>query len=346
MSSVTENPAPSADPTAAPQPPTAQSRWRVLLSNQSFLLFIALVILVVFFAVRTSSFLTSSEINNVLNLFGELILLAVAETYVIVSGGIDLSVGSTASFAGVVGALVMEHLISANDPQFVILLVGTIICLLAGLAVGLLNAALILYAKLVPFVATLATLGAMGALAIVLSGGEPIGLDTSTANLVNQADFLFSPTAVAAIVITVLGWLWLHLTRYGRYTYAIGSNAFAARAAGVNVRRHTGSVYMLSGALAGLAGMVFYMNLESAAPTAGLNYELQAIAAVVIGGVSLTGGFGRMTGTVLGALILSVVYSGLIQLNVSPNWVPFAIASCIAVAAALQALRSNAPRVI
>ena len=110
------------------------------------------------------------------------------------------------------------------------------------------------------------------------------------------------------------------------------------------MRRHLVSVYGLSGMLSGLAGMVFYMNLGSAAPTAGLNYELQAIAAVVIGGVSLTGGFGRMTGTILGALILTVVYSGLIQLNVDPNWIPVAVACFVAAAASLQALRPSSRR--
>ena len=346
MTSVSENSAPPASLVTASAPPAVAqpSRIRAILSNQQFLLFIALALLVIYFSVRDSNFASSSEINNVLNTFSEIILLAIAETYVIISGGIDLSVGSNASFSGVVGGLVMAHLVSAHDPQFAILGVGTIICALAGLAVGLVNAALILWARLVPFVATLATLGAMGGLAIVLSNGEPVGLDTGTAALVSQQYLRFSPTAVVVIVLTAVAWLWLHLTRFGRYTYAIGSNSFAARAAGINVRRHTARVYALSGLLAGLAGMVFYLNLESAAPTAGVNYELQAIAAVVIGGVSLTGGSGRMTGTILGALILTVVYSGLIQLNVSPNWIPVAIAVLIAAAASLQALRPSGRR--
>ena len=339
MSSVTEQPAPPAGPASAPPilaPPT--SRWRSLASNQQFLLLVALALLVAFFGIRASAFLTSGEINNILNNFGEIMPMAIAETYVIISGGIDLSVGSNASLSGVIGALVMTPMITARAPLGVILLVGTIVCALAGLAVGLLNAALIHWAKLVPFVATLATLGAMGGLAVVLTNGEPIGLQNTFA-LVNQQDFPFSPTAIAVIVLTVVAALWLHLTRYGRYTFAIGSNAFAARAAGINVRRHLVSVYALSGLFSGLAGMVFYLDLGSAGPKAGYGYELQAIAAVVIGGVSLMGGFGRMTGTILGGLILTVVYSGLIQLNVDPNWIPVAVAACVAAAASLQALR-------
>jgi len=225
MSSVSENSAPPASPvTAAAPPAVAQpSRIRAILSNQQFLLFIALAVLIVYFSVRDSNFASSSEINNVLNTFSEIILLAIAETYVIISGGIDLSVGSNASFSGVIGGLVMAHLVSAHDPQFAILGVGTVICAVAGLAVGLLNAALILWARLVPFVATLATLGAMGGLAIVLSNGEPVGLDTGSAALVSQQYVHFSPTAIVVIVLTVLAWLWLHMTRFGRYTFAIGS---------------------------------------------------------------------------------------------------------------------------
>ena len=137
----------------------------------------------------------------------------------------------------------------------------------------------------------------------------------------------------------VICWLYLHLSRFGRHTFAIGSNAFAARAAGINVRRHLTSVYVLSGLLAGLTGMVFYIRLGSGAPSSGDGFELTAIASVVIGGVSLFGGSGRLTGTILGALILTVVTSGLIISNVSPNWNQVAVAICIAAAASLQALR-------
>lgn len=340
MPSVTENPAPSARPApaGAPQSPPP-NRIRAIVSNQQFLLFAALVALVAFFGIRAPSFLQGSEINNILNDFGELILLAAGETYVIIMGGIDLSVGANAGFSGVVGAIVMVHLAGAGVPEPLILLTGTILCAAVGLGVGLANAALMHWARLVPFVATLATLGALTGLSIVLTGGEPIGSNSTALALVSQKHFPISPTALVVIVITAVTWIWLHMTRYGRYTFAIGSSTFAARASGINVARHVSSVYALAGFLAGLTGMVFYMNIGSGAPTSGQGYELQAIAAVVIGGISLFGGSGRMTGAILGALIITVVASGLLQINVSPNWNPVAVAVCIAAAASLQALR-------
>ena len=133
----------------------------------------------------------------------------------------------------------------------------------------------------------------------------------------------------------------LHLTKYGRYTYAIGSNAFAARAVGINVQRHVGSVYILSGFLAGLTGMFYFMQLGSGAPTSGDGFELTAIAAVVIGGASLTGGRGRMSGTVLGVFVLTVVTFGLVFINVPPAWTQIVVGGFIALAATLQSLRPS-----
>jgi ribose transport system permease protein len=141
------------------------------------------------------------------------------------------------------------------------------------------------------------------------------------------------------IGITIISGLYLHLSRFGRYTFAIGSNPFAARAVGINVTLHTYLVYILSGILAGLTGMYLFMQLGSGSPTSADGAELTAIAAVVIGGARLTGGSARLTGTVLGAAILTIVSSGLIIMNVSPNFNQVAVAICIALAASLQVLR-------
>ena len=141
------------------------------------------------------------------------------------------------------------------------------------------------------------------------------------------------------VAVVIAAGLFLHQARFGRYTYAIGSNPFAARAAGINVQRHLTKVYLLSGLLAGLAGMFLYLRLGSGAPTSGAGAELDAIAAVVIGGASLSGGVGRMTGTLLGALILTTVTSGLIIIGVAPNWKQVVVAILIATAVSVQALR-------
>lgn len=336
MSQVTEQPAVS-----APQQPERSASWlRSIVSNQQFLLVVALAILVIYFTARDSVFLSSAEIAVLLTNFSTLILLAVGETFVIISGGIDLSVGAVCGFAGVVAAFAMRGMVSSHDNEALVLIVGTLVCAAVGIGVGLVNAALMNWARLVPFVATLATLGACTGLALVLSNGVPIGSDSSALTIGADRAGPFPYMFLVVFAIVVVAWLYLHLSRYGRYTYATGSNAFAARAVGINVRRHLTSVYVLSGLLAGLTGMVFYIRLGAGAPSSGDGFELTAIAAVVIGGVSLFGGSGRLTGTILGALILTVVTSGLVISNVSPNWNQVAVAICIAAAASLQALRA------
>jgi ribose transport system permease protein len=149
----------------------------------------------------------------------------------------------------------------------------------------------------------------------------------------------FSKPVVVVILIVLVMWAFVHKARFGRYAYAIGSNAFAARAAGINVKRHVAKIYILSGVLAGLAGFFFYLRLNGGAPTSGLGMELDAIAAVVIGGAALAGGVGRVSGTVLGALILTTVTSGLIIIGVDPQWKRVVVAALIAIAATLQAFR-------
>jgi ribose transport system permease protein len=331
-------------PTVSAAPPGERSvGWlRPVLFNQQFLLLVALAVLVIYFTARDSVFLSSSEIVVLLTNYSTLVLLAVGETFVIISGGIDLSVGATCGVASVLAAFAMRGMVSSNDNEALVLLVGTLVSAAVGVGIGFLNAALMNWARLVPFVATLATLGAGTGVALVLSNGVPIGDDSSALTIGSDHIGPFPYMFLVVLVLVIIAWLYLHLSRFGRYTFAIGSNTFAARAAGINVRRHLTSVYVLSGLLAGLTGMVFYIRLGSGAPSSGDGFELTAIASVVIGGVSLFGGSGRLTGTVLGALILTVVTSGLIIINVSPNWNQVAVAICIAAAASLQALRALA----
>src|SRR5260221_10572810 len=222
-----------------------------------------------------------------------LILLATGETFVIISGGLGLSVGATSGFSGVVAALAMRDMISAHNGEALVLIVGTLICAGIGTGIGLINAALMNWARLVPFVATLATLGAGTGMALVLSNGLPIGSDSSALSLGADRFGPFPYLFLVILAIVVISWLYLHLSRYGRYTYAIGSNSFAARAPGIDVRRHRTSGYARSGLLPGLTGKIFYIRLGAGAPTSGDGFELTAIAAVVIGGVSLFGRGGR-----------------------------------------------------
>ncbi|CAG4908435.1 unnamed protein product [Acidithrix sp. C25] len=306
------------------------------------MLLIAFVILVAFFTTRNSVFLSNGEFGNILADFSSLVLMAVGETYVIATGGIDLSVGATAGFAGVIAAFVMRDAGLKNE--MFTLLIGLVVCIAVGAIVGLVNAILMNYAGLVPFVATLVTLGAAGGLSIVLTGGAPIGNDSQAIQTTVSVIGPFSYPVLIVIAITVIAGLFLHTSRFGRYTFSIGSNEFASRAAGINVKRHLTKVYMLSGVLAGLTGMFFYLRLGSGAPTSGSGAELSAIAAVVIGGASLSGGSARLSGTVLGGLILTTVTSGLIIMNVAPNWNQVAVAILIAVAAGFQAIKPKSRR--
>ncbi len=329
-------------PLAAP----TRSWVRRTVTNQQFVLFVVLAGLIVFFGLRNSLFFQTGEFSNLLTDFSGLVLIALAETYVIVAGGIDLAVGSTAAVSGVVAAGWIQPMVNAHVNEALVLLVGTLACALVGALAGGFSALLITVFDLVPFVATLVTYSVGAGLALVISRGAPVGYDPGA--IYWSASGIGMVTWLVAIILVIslgLGVV-LHLTAYGRYTYAIGSNEFAARAAGIAVRRHLVSVYVMSGVLAGLTGMFFYIRSGSGAATTGVtnSANLIAIAAVVIGGASLTGGIGRWAGTMLGAAVLTVVSDGLIFINVPPTWIQVVVGALIAVAALLQTFRRRSRR--
>ncbi len=325
-------------------PPSAFKRLVGLAANQQFILFLVLVALMCFFDFHNTRFVGTGEFTNLLVDFSEAVLIAVAEMYVIFSGGIDLSVGSTIAVSGVVSAYAIQYLETHHFGEFPSLMVGTFACAGVGAAVGTINALLITKARLVPFVATLVTLSMGEGLALVFSKGATVGYDPAAGGWSSTGFWIFRWLTIMVLVLTLVLGIVLHFTRYGRYTFAIGSNPFAARAAGINVNRHVASVYVLSGVLAGLAGMVWYFNTSGGAPQNGIGNELYAIAAVVIGGVSLFGGTGRFTGIIIGVAILTVVQDGLVFINVSTNWNEVVVAGIIALAAIVQSLRPGMKR--
>jgi ribose transport system permease protein len=301
-----------------------------LLANQQFLLLIVFGVMVAFFTWRNSIFFSSAVFGNILADFGPIALIACGQMYVMISGGIDLSVGYNLGFSGVVAALTMRNLTTHSWPPNVTLVIGLVVAV---------NSFLINRAKLVPFIATLVTLGACAGLSIVFTSGGPVGGGPSNAIALSVPIWgPFSRPVMVVMLVVLIAGLFLHLSRFGRYTYAIGSNAFAARGAGINIARHVTKIYTLSGFFAGLAGFYFYLRLSTGAPSTGAGNELDAIAAVVIGGAALSGGVGRMTGTVLGALMITTVTSGLIIIGVAPNWKRVVVAVMIAIAATVQAL--------
>ena len=321
------------------------SRVRRFFGNQQAILLIVLLAMIALFSTLNPVFFSLGVAGNVLLDWAPVALIAVAETFVVISGGIDLSVGATLGFSGVIAAYAMAGMTGSGLPDALVILLGTLVAAGVGIGVGIVNGLLINLAGLVPFIATLATLGAAGGMSIVLTGGAPIAGGPQSA-IALSVPFLgpFSWPVIIVVVVVVIAGLYLHLGKFGRYTYAIGSNPFAARAAGINVKMQLAKIYGLSGLLSGLAGMFLYIRLGSGAPTSGAGNELDAIAAVVIGGVALAGGIGRMTGTALGSLILATVTSGLIIIGVEPNWKQVVVAILIASAVSLQAVRGRGSR--
>jgi ribose transport system permease protein len=323
--------------------PSAARRLRALVDNQQFILTAFMVVLIAFFSLKNTQFFSPSVMENVLNDWSPIVLIAIGATFVVIAGGIDLSVGANIAMSGVVAALLMRRLTLAGHGANVTMLLGVLVAMGAGAVVGLVNALLINKGKLVPFVATLATLGVCKGLAVVWTGGGPVG--DAPSNTIPLTISRFGPFSIAILVVFVIvavAAVALHLTRFGRYTFAVGSNSFAARAAGINVQRHLTKVYVLSGTLAGLAGIIYYLRLQSGSPSTGIGRELDAIAAVVIGGVILTGGVGRIMGAALGTLVLSTVASGLVIIGVPANYRDVVVGVLIALAGIVLGLRRAA----
>lgn len=253
-----------------------------------------------------------NRVDNLLNIARAIsvnAILAAGLTFVILTGGIDLSVGSIVAVAGVVAVV----LAIAGLPPPLAVLAG----MLVGAACGLVNGALTAYLALAPFIVTLGTMTFLRGLAYTITAGQPIVSSSLNFKDIGNGYLMGIPVPVIVMAIVYLvAWFLLERTRYGRHVYAVGGNAQAARLAGVRVDRITTSVYVLAGACAGLAGVIFAARVISAQPTAGTGYELDAIAAVVLGGTSLAGGRGRIVGTLVGSVILGVLGTGLILLNV------------------------------
>ncbi len=305
---------------------------RVLLDNGALS---ALVVLVAAMSLLSGDFLTTQNLLNVGVQAAVTAILAFGVTFVIVSAGIDLSVGSVAALSATVLAWTAT---SEGVPVWI----AVILAVATGIACGLVNGALVSYGKLPPFIATLAMLSIGRGLSLVISQGSPIAFPESVSVL---GDTLGGRLPVPVLVMVVMGLvtaLVLGRTYIGRSMYAIGGNEEAARLSGLRVKRQKLVIYALSGLFAAVAGIVLASRLVSAQPQAAQGYELDAIAAVVIGGASLAGGVGKASGTLIGALILAVLRNGLNLLSVSAFWQQVVIGVVIALAVLLDTLRRRA----
>ena len=268
-----------------------------------------LVLLTVFMAVAAPNFATVDNLLNIARAISINAIIAAGMTFVILTAGIDLSVGSIVAVSGVTAVLVAI----TGMPAVVAVLAGV----LAGAIAGLVNGALSAYLSLAPFIVTLGLMTFLRGLAYTMTEGQPI-VDSSLSfrDLGNGYIAGIPAPVIVMLVVYLISWFVLERTKYGRHVYAVGGNPEAARLAGVRVKRVLTSVYIIAGALSGLAGVIFAARVVSAQPTAGNGYELDAIAAVVLGGTSLAGGTGRIVGTLIGSVILGVLTTGLILMNV------------------------------
>jgi ribose transport system permease protein len=298
----------------------ASSRVRSVVSGESIqrlLALGALVILLVFFSIVVPHFASANNYIDILTATAVNGVLAVGVTFVIITGGIDLSVGTAMTFASVVMGLVSATL---GLP----LPLGLLSAFAAGALVGIINGTLIAKAKLPPFIATLGMLYVTLGMAQVISNVHPIYFDAPQPSF--QAFFmgktLFSIPNIVWVMLgaAAIAWVLLNKTAFGRYTFALGSNEEATRLSGVNVDRWKITVYAVEGLFVGLAGIVIASRMNSAQPGLGVGYELDAIAAAVIGGTSLSGGEGSIVGTVIGAFLISTLRIGLSVAGVPDQW--------------------------
>jgi len=271
---------------------------------------LALIVLCIIVSVISPTFLAVSNLRNLFTQISVNAVISLGMTFVILTGGIDLSVGSIVAIAGAVSAVTIKNTGSIS--------LGILAALLTGIAVGFINGIIVSKGRIQAFIATLATQTVFRGVTYVFTGGNPIsGLGDGFIKLTNSRILgVPVPVIITIIVFAICAYV-LTQTRYGRYVYAVGGNEDSSRLSGINVNRVKSWVYIISGATAAIAGIIVTSRIGSAAPTAGSGYELDAIAAIVIGGTNLVGGEGTIIGTIIGVLIIGVLNNGLNLMDVS-----------------------------
>ncbi|MGK0715298.1 ABC transporter permease [Leucobacter sp. W1153] len=289
--------------------PSSAVRIKHFFGDYGILVIFAAVL--IFLSIAAPNFLTLDNLVNVVRQSSIIGIIALGMTFIMITAGIDLSVGSVVGLAGMVFAILAP---SSGTALWIPLLAG----LGAGLLVGFLSAALVVWGKILPFLATLATMAIARTAALVITDGQVVSGLSGPAEWLG-AGFI-GPIPVPVIIFIIAALICdfvLSRTKFGSHVYAIGGNEESSKKVGISVSRVLFTVYLIGGGLAALGGLVLTARLDGAAPTAGLTYELQVIAAVVIGGTSLFGGVGTIRGTVIGVLLLGVVMNGMNLLGVS-----------------------------
>lgn len=296
----------------------------------------SLVLLVIFFSFSSPFFFNTENIMTIALQTSVIGIMAIGVTYVIITSGIDLSLGSVVAFSGVVVGLCASY----NMPLIVCVVAG----MLAGGLCGCINGFLVTRAAIPPFIATLGLMMSVRGINMVMTDGRAIYFsDYPMFKMLAQGrlfDVLPYPVFYLLIIALVAAWI-LKKTVIGRYVYAVGSNEVAAHLSGIKVQRVKIFVYAFCGLLTGIAGVILASRLNSGQPTVGVGYELEAIAAVVIGGTSLMGGVGTIGGTIIGAFIMSVLKNGLNLMGVSQFWQMVAMGIVVIAAVYLDTLRKK-----
>src|SRR6476661_2429845 len=301
---------------------------------QRLLPFVTLIILCVALSIASPHFLTDTNLSSVVRQTAVINIMALGMTLIIISGGIDLSVGAILAMGGLLGCMAMEKGYAIP--------VGVLVGILTGGFWGFVNGFLTTKLRINPFIVTLGTLGIVRGLTLIISNGLPVHQIPREFSFLGEGTVLGVPFVLwilmaCALFVHVL----LEHTKLGRYAFAIGSNPDAAFYAGIPVAFHVTAVYAIGGALTGLAGMIEASRLMTGQPTAGQGYELQAIAAVVIGGGSLRGGEGSVIGTLVGAFIMGLLSNGSDLLGISPYLQQAIIGAVIILAVSVDELRKR-----
>ena len=304
---------------------------------QRLLPFLSLIVLFVALAIASPHFLTGTNLESVVRQTAVINIMSLGMTIIIIAGGIDLSVGAILAMSGVLGAMAMQHGLPVP--------VGILVGILTGLFWGTVNGFLTTRLRIAPFIVTLGTMGIVRGLALIVTNGLPVHGVPQGFSFLGEGKLLGVPFVLWVLVICALAThVILEHTRLGRYAFAIGSNPDAAVYAGVPVGFDVTAVYALGGMLTGLAGMIEASRLMTGQPAAGNGYELQAIAAVVIGGGSLHGGEGSVIGTLIGAFIMGLLSNGSDLLGISPYLQQAIIGAVIILAVSVDELRKRRGR--
>lgn len=293
-----------------------------------------LILLILIFSAYNPRFISARNITNILTEVSIYGIIGIGMTYVILTGGIDLAVGSLLAFAAMCGA----YVVAAGGGDFVLgWLVALLIACTVGTAVGYLHGKTITLFNIPPFIVTLGGLTIWRGMTLIINDGGPISGFGPGYRWWGRGDVLGIPVPVLVfLIVALVGYVVLRYTRYGRQVYAVGGNPEAARLSGLNVKAVVTSVYVIIGFLSGLAGFLLSARLGSAEAVAGITYELRVIASVVIGGTSLFGGIGGVGGTVIGALLIGVLSNGLVMMNVSAYYQQVIIGVIIVLAVAFD----------